>query len=56
LEDEISEDSFDVITDQTPLALRALTAYKCEHLSEALLQQRCFAQPSKIILSCMEYF
>ncbi|KAJ6617090.1 hypothetical protein B0H10DRAFT_1948607 [Mycena sp. CBHHK59/15] len=32
LHNEISADAFDNITAQTPLALRALTAYKCEHL------------------------
>ncbi|KAJ7247425.1 hypothetical protein B0H12DRAFT_1072938 [Mycena haematopus] len=32
LGDEISTDAFDKITAKTPLALRALVAYKCEHL------------------------
>ncbi|KAJ7221991.1 hypothetical protein C8J57DRAFT_1253744 [Mycena rebaudengoi] len=32
LDAEISADAFDAITEATPLALRAFTAYKCEHL------------------------
>ncbi|KAJ7269030.1 hypothetical protein C8J57DRAFT_1509246 [Mycena rebaudengoi] len=32
LDAEISADAFEAITEATPLALRAFTAYKCEHL------------------------
>ncbi|KAJ7832509.1 hypothetical protein B0H13DRAFT_2370907 [Mycena leptocephala] len=32
LDNEILADAFDVISEQTPLALRTLTAYKCKHL------------------------
>ncbi|KAJ7050595.1 hypothetical protein C8F01DRAFT_1377498 [Mycena amicta] len=32
LDGEISADVFDVISEQTPVALRALTAFKCEHM------------------------
>ncbi|KAJ7817610.1 hypothetical protein B0H14DRAFT_2601903 [Mycena olivaceomarginata] len=50
LEDEISEKAFDVITDQTPLALRALTAYKCEHL------ERGFASAEGLRSAFKDYF
>jgi hypothetical protein len=43
LDDEISADAFDTITEQTPLALRALTAYKCEHLERGFASQKVFA-------------
>ncbi|KAJ6456576.1 hypothetical protein DFH09DRAFT_847576, partial [Mycena vulgaris] len=37
LDDEISADAFDNIGAETPLALRALTAYKCEHLERGFV-------------------
>jgi hypothetical protein len=50
LENEISEKAFDIITDQTPLALRALTAYKCEHL------ERGFASAEGLRSAFKDYF
>ncbi|KAJ6532615.1 hypothetical protein B0H19DRAFT_1383964 [Mycena capillaripes] len=50
LDDEISADAFDSITDQTPLALRALTAYKCEHL------ERGFASAEGLRSAFKDYF
>ncbi|KAJ6533640.1 hypothetical protein B0H19DRAFT_1081055 [Mycena capillaripes] len=50
LDDEISADVFDSITDQTPLALRALTAYKCEHL------ERGFASAEGLRSAFKDYF
>ncbi|KAF7342137.1 hypothetical protein MVEN_01801400 [Mycena venus] len=50
LDDEISEDAFDVMSEQTPLALRALTAYKCEHLA------RGFASAEGIRSAFKDYF
>ncbi|KAJ7128266.1 hypothetical protein C8R46DRAFT_1237037 [Mycena filopes] len=50
LDDEISCDAFDVITAQTPLALRALTAYKCEHL------ERGFASAEGLRSAFKDYF
>ncbi|KAF7354486.1 hypothetical protein MVEN_01137900 [Mycena venus] len=50
LDDEISEDAFDVMSEQTPLALRALTAYKCEHLA------RRFASAEGIRSAFKDYF
>ncbi|KAJ7143011.1 hypothetical protein C8R44DRAFT_726298 [Mycena epipterygia] len=50
LDDEIAVDAFDNITDQTPLALRALTAYKCEHLG------RGFASAEGLRSAFKDYF
>ncbi|KAJ7748139.1 hypothetical protein B0H16DRAFT_1725751 [Mycena metata] len=50
LDDEISFDAFDVITAETPLALRALTAYKCEHL------ERGFASAEGLRSAFKDYF
>ncbi|KAJ7751358.1 hypothetical protein B0H16DRAFT_1460271 [Mycena metata] len=50
LDDEISSDAFDVITAQTPLALRARTAYKCEHL------ERGFASAEGLRSAFKDYF
>lgn len=50
LDDEISADAFDTITEQTPLALRALTAYKCEHL------ERGFASAEGLRSAFKDYF
>ncbi|KAJ7900711.1 hypothetical protein B0H14DRAFT_2493618 [Mycena olivaceomarginata] len=50
LDNEISSDAFDVITAQTPLALRALTAYKCEHL------ERGFASTEGLRSAFKDYF
>ncbi|KAK6969226.1 hypothetical protein R3P38DRAFT_3337142 [Favolaschia claudopus] len=50
LDDEISADAFDVIGEHTPLALRALTAYKCEHL------ERSFASAEGIRSAFKDYF
>ncbi|KAJ7121155.1 hypothetical protein C8R44DRAFT_736834 [Mycena epipterygia] len=50
LNDEIAADAFDNITDQTPLALRALTAYKCEHLG------RGFASAEGLRSAFKDYF
>jgi hypothetical protein len=50
LDNEISSDAFDVITAQTPLALRALTAYKCEHL------ERGFASAEGLRSAFKDYF
>ncbi|KAJ6590770.1 hypothetical protein B0H10DRAFT_1961038 [Mycena sp. CBHHK59/15] len=51
LHNEISADAFDNITAQTPLALRALTAYKCEHWSGDLHLQRAFVPLSRTTLN-----
>ncbi|KAJ7127320.1 hypothetical protein C8R43DRAFT_1134814 [Mycena crocata] len=50
LDDEISADAFDKISAETPLALRALTAYKCEHL------ERGFASAEGIRSAFKDYF
>ncbi|KAJ6459812.1 hypothetical protein C8R47DRAFT_1081194 [Mycena vitilis] len=50
LDDEISGDAFDVISEDTPLALRALTAYKCEHL------ERGFASAEGLCSAFKDYF
>ncbi|KAJ7645104.1 hypothetical protein DFH06DRAFT_1333400 [Mycena polygramma] len=50
LDDEISGDAFDVISEDTPLALRALTAYKCEHL------ERGFASAEGLRSAFKDYF
>ncbi|KAJ7087564.1 hypothetical protein B0H15DRAFT_982779 [Mycena belliarum] len=50
LDDEISADAFDEITAETPLALRALTAYKCEHL------ERGFASAEGLRSAFKDYF
>ncbi|KAK6966970.1 hypothetical protein R3P38DRAFT_2589936 [Favolaschia claudopus] len=50
LEDEIAADAFDVIAEHTPLALRALTAYKCEHL------ERSFASAEGLRSAFKDYF
>ncbi|KAJ7642560.1 hypothetical protein B0H17DRAFT_1216382 [Mycena rosella] len=41
LDNEISADAFDNITAETPLSLRALTAYKCEHLERGFAVRGC---------------
>ncbi|KAJ7149449.1 hypothetical protein C8R43DRAFT_1128452 [Mycena crocata] len=50
LDDEISADAFDNITAETPLALRALVAYKCEHL------ERGFASAEGLRSAFKDYF
>ncbi|KAF8147030.1 hypothetical protein K438DRAFT_1989996 [Mycena galopus ATCC 62051] len=50
LGDEISEDAFDDITAATPVALRALVAYKCEHL------KRGFSSAEGIRSAFKDYF
>ncbi|KAJ7456105.1 hypothetical protein FB451DRAFT_1564714 [Mycena latifolia] len=50
LDDEIAADAFDEITEETPLALRALTAYKCEHL------ERGFASAEGLRSAFKDYF
>ncbi|KAK6971857.1 hypothetical protein R3P38DRAFT_2813325 [Favolaschia claudopus] len=50
LDDEISADAFDVIGEHTPSALRALNAYKCEHL------ERSFASAEGIRFAFKDYF
>ncbi|KAJ7629320.1 hypothetical protein B0H17DRAFT_1218238 [Mycena rosella] len=50
LDDEISADTFDNITAETPLALRALTVYKCEHL------ERGFASAEGLRSAFKDYF
>ncbi|KAF7333246.1 hypothetical protein MSAN_02426700 [Mycena sanguinolenta] len=50
LGDEISADAFDNITAETPLALRALVAYKCEHL------KRGFSSAEGIRSAFKDYF
>ncbi|KAK7006849.1 hypothetical protein R3P38DRAFT_2470568, partial [Favolaschia claudopus] len=50
LDDEILADAFDVIGEHTPLALRALNAYKCEHL------ERSFASAEGIRSAFKDYF
>ncbi|KAJ6495828.1 hypothetical protein DFH09DRAFT_1290322 [Mycena vulgaris] len=50
LDDEISADAFDNIGAETPLALRALTAYKCEHL------ERGFATAEGLRSAFKDYF
>ncbi|KAJ7611137.1 hypothetical protein DFH06DRAFT_1345694 [Mycena polygramma] len=50
LDDEISGTAFDVISEDTPLALRALTAYKCEHL------ERGFASAEGLRSAFKDYF
>ncbi|KAJ7718975.1 hypothetical protein DFH07DRAFT_973107 [Mycena maculata] len=50
LDDEISADAFDIITSETPLALRALTAFKCEHL------ERGFATAEGLRSAFKDYF
>ncbi|KAJ7908590.1 hypothetical protein B0H13DRAFT_2661947 [Mycena leptocephala] len=50
LDNEISADAFDVISEQTPLALRTLTAYKCEHL------ERGFAPAEGLRSAFKDYF
>ncbi|KAF7374193.1 hypothetical protein MSAN_00301200 [Mycena sanguinolenta] len=50
LGDEISADAFDNITAETPLALRALVAYKCEHL------KREFSSAEGIRSAFKDYF
>ncbi|KAJ7637951.1 hypothetical protein DFH06DRAFT_1432567 [Mycena polygramma] len=50
LDDEISGTAFDVISEDTPLALRALTAYKCEHL------ERGFASAEGLRSVFKDYF
>ncbi|KAJ7488522.1 hypothetical protein B0H11DRAFT_2230062 [Mycena galericulata] len=50
LDDEISANAFDTITAETPLALRALTAYKCEHL------ERGFSSAEGLRSAFKDYF
>ncbi|KAK6984406.1 hypothetical protein R3P38DRAFT_2806593 [Favolaschia claudopus] len=50
LDDEIGADAFDVIAEHTPLALRALTAYKCEHL------ERGFSSAEGLRSAFKDYF
>ncbi|KAJ7764056.1 hypothetical protein DFH07DRAFT_770705 [Mycena maculata] len=50
LDDEISADAFDIITSETPLPLRALTAFKCEHL------ERGFATAEGLRSAFKDYF
>lgn len=50
LDGEIAADAFDTITAETPLALRALTAFKCEHL------ERGFASAEGLRSAFKDYF
>ncbi|KAK7016515.1 hypothetical protein R3P38DRAFT_2785719 [Favolaschia claudopus] len=50
LDEEIGADAFDVIAEHTPLALRALTAYKCEHL------ERGFSSAEGLRSAFKDYF
>ncbi|KAJ6590741.1 hypothetical protein B0H10DRAFT_803701 [Mycena sp. CBHHK59/15] len=60
LDDEIPADAFDNVTEETPIALRALTAYKCEHMQSAFASteglRSAFKDYFEFVLGCQGDF